>query len=321
MRRLLLVVVLMGLALPAWADHPATSDLGVDQAWVNDMNNESYWENLWDAGCTKFEGHNGFIPAQYDAAVVKSGSTQVRVYSDLSDVGGFTAIGPPNPNANHPNRRHTAPFSWVMKCEVNETTTTTTQPTDPTTSSTIPQETTTSLPDPTTTTPDSSTSVPTTSPSTTVPVETTTVPGLSEWTASADCDSITVSFSEGISQVDIHSLDRVPGTGEEVGDLDNPFTESGEQNLRVSSPTTFRLIPVVEPGYMAVPVSIDVIVPVCETSTTEAAAAPSTTAQATSTVETLPFTGPSDWMPLAFVATAFAGLGGLMVWSARKQES
>lgn len=61
-----------------------------------------------------------------------------------------------------------------------------------------------------------------------------------------------------------------------------------------------------------------VTIPDCTPDTT---VAPPTSGQSTSTVETLPLTGPSNWMPLTFLAVALAGLGSLMVWSARKQES
>jgi hypothetical protein len=167
---LVVLVVVFGVGLMASANHPATSDAGVDVAWINDMNQETYWENLWDASCTKYEGHNGFIPAQYDAAVIKSGSTQVHVYADLTNTGAFQAIGPPNPNQQHPNRRFEAPFSWVMKCTFNPTTTTIGEPT---TTTTKVEETTTTV-DATTTTSLTSSTQPSTTITTTGDSPTTT---------------------------------------------------------------------------------------------------------------------------------------------------
>lgn len=116
------VVIAVGvLPLTALANHPATSDSGTDVPWSNDMNQESFWEGYFggpglDVECTQFLNHGGQIPASYEAAVVKSGSDWVRVYTDPP----AQLLGPPNPNAQHPNRRHEPPFSWVMKCDIEE---------------------------------------------------------------------------------------------------------------------------------------------------------------------------------------------------------
>jgi hypothetical protein len=60
-------------------------------------------------------------------------------------------IGPANPNNQHPNRRHTAPFSWVMKCNFVQDPTTTTQP-EVTTTTVVEEPTTTVVEETTTTT-------------------------------------------------------------------------------------------------------------------------------------------------------------------------
>jgi hypothetical protein len=107
--------VLLALPLAALADH---SDGGVDASWTNAMNQTSYWEGYFGGEgltveCTKFESHNGFIPAQYEAAVVKDG-TLVRIYEQS---GPYAASGPVNPaNGKH----FGAPHSWVMKCNIEE---------------------------------------------------------------------------------------------------------------------------------------------------------------------------------------------------------
>ena len=174
LRRLMVAVVVIfvmvvGVGMMALANHPATTDAGVDVAWTNDMNQESYWESLWGTDCTKFPDHSGLIGAQYDAVVIKSGSTYVRVYADLTNTGEFMALGPPNPNDQHPNRRFEAPFSWVMKCTLDQTTTTTTTIIEePTTTTTVPGETTTTVAETTTTVAETTT--------TTDPGTTTTTP-------------------------------------------------------------------------------------------------------------------------------------------------
>lgn len=132
------------------------SDGGVDEPWTVEMNQPSYWEARFGGEgwtCTKYENHNGWIPAQYAAAVIKDG-TMVRVYQQP---GPFQAQGAVNPQTGKPFR---APHSWVMKCSFSTTSTTTT----------VPDTTTTTAPEPTTTT----TTPPETTTSTTVPETTTT---------------------------------------------------------------------------------------------------------------------------------------------------
>src|SRR5690606_18099640 len=103
MRRLwiLITAILMVVlgALSALAHH--VDDGGVDESWSEEMNQETYWESRFasdtrTAECTKWSNHNGYIPADYDAAVIKDG-TMVRVYADLTEVGAFTALGAVNP--------------------------------------------------------------------------------------------------------------------------------------------------------------------------------------------------------------------------------
>ena len=150
MKRLLLTAALLAIALPVLAGH---DDGGTDQAWTNEMNQESYWNDFFGGECTKFEDHSGFIPATYQAAVVKDGN-MVRIYEKP---GPFTASGAVNPaNGSH----FAAPHSWVMKCKIESTT-----------STTLP-ETTTTEPEETTTTSTGSTSS-TSLPSSTLPSSTT----------------------------------------------------------------------------------------------------------------------------------------------------
>lgn len=179
---LLATGLLLTLTLTALADHPATSDGGFDLAWSEPMNQESFWESYFGDGydCTKFSNHSGAIPASYEAAVVKSGSDFVRVYTDPP----AQVLGPPNPNAQHPNKRHEAPFSWVMKCDHTETTTTTngetttSADTTTTTSTTTPTSstTTTSMGTTVTTGPSETTTSTLPAPTTTAPTDDSTVP-------------------------------------------------------------------------------------------------------------------------------------------------
>jgi hypothetical protein len=139
----MLVIVLIAMFVAI----PVSASFGVDEDWNNDMNQASYWNDRFDAVCVKFENHSGFIPAEYDAAVVKDG-TRVRVYSDLSSIGGFTALGPVNPaNGKHFKPRH----SWVMKCKFNTSPTTTTTSVDDSTTTTVVEESTTTVREVTTT--------------------------------------------------------------------------------------------------------------------------------------------------------------------------
>ena len=84
-----------------------------ETAWSEPLNHESYWENLLGMDCTKYSDHNGYIPAEYDAAIIKDGSAVVKVYEDLTHTGAFTATGAINPSNGKP---YEAPHSWVMKC-------------------------------------------------------------------------------------------------------------------------------------------------------------------------------------------------------------
>lgn len=150
---------------------PNVSSGAYEQPWVNDMNQETFWETLFSTPertvtCTKYENHGGFIPAEYDAAVIKDGSSVVKVYDDLTSTGAFTATGAINPSTGQP---YGAPHSWVLKCKFHpvETTTTTT---------TLPETTTTTLPETTTTTtlPETTTTTLPETTTTTIPGETTT---------------------------------------------------------------------------------------------------------------------------------------------------
>jgi hypothetical protein len=111
--------------------------------------------------------------------------------------------------------------------------------------------------------------------------------------------------------VDVWSLDTVPGTGELVGDLGNPFLEPGTKWGEVGTPTVFRLIPIVEDGWTVEPEFVDVLVPVCSTSTLD----PTTTAPV------LPFTGLSTvmWATLVFAGAVSAVLGFVLVMSTRDE--
>lgn len=200
MKKLLIAITLCIMLLWAGGGTPAEANgpSYEDRPWTSAMNQTSYWAP-WQ--CTKYERHNGHIPAQYDAAIIKNGSDVVRVYANLENVGAFTAT--------HPHG--SAPWSWVMKCtkppvdttttsttststtstttSTTSTTTTTTEPEQETTTTTEPeQETTTTWPDTTSSTTTTSNPVTTTtvvdttstsSPSTTSPPETTatTTPG------------------------------------------------------------------------------------------------------------------------------------------------
>src|SRR5690606_13405017 len=59
-------------------------DGGIDMPWDQAMNHPDFWETEFvtpghSIECKKYEGHGGFIPAGYDAAVIKDGQ-KVRVY-------------------------------------------------------------------------------------------------------------------------------------------------------------------------------------------------------------------------------------------------
>ena len=182
----LLAVIL--IAPTALAHHVV--DGGVDEAWNEAMNQETYWEARFataqqSVDCTKYLDHSGFIPEEYEAAVIKDGN-MVRVYASIG--GAYTALGAVNP-AN--NQHFAAPHSWVMKCNYTPITTTTSSIPDDSTTTTITEETTTTstLPEETTTT-----AAPTTS-----------VPGVIEtvWSASSDCSVLVAEWGEGIVQVNL----------------------------------------------------------------------------------------------------------------------
>lgn len=187
------------------------------------------------------------------------------------------------------------------------------------TTTTTEQEMTTTTEPETTTLPEVTTTEQTTS---TTAAQTTTTIGdtttttdngsiLALWTASATCSSITAEWGEGISRVDVWSLDTVPGTDEQVGDLDNPFLEPGSFRVKVGTPTMFRLIAVPDDGWAAEPEFIDVTVGVCEETTT----GPTTTAPE------LPFTGYSrmTMLTMIFVAAVSGILGFMLVMGGRDE--
>lgn len=160
MRKLLAAIaalIIGGAAAPAFAAGPTS----YETPWSNAMNQESYWETALatpgrTVDCTKYSNHNGYIPAEYDAAILKDGSSVVKVYPDLTSTGAFTATGAINPANGKP---YGAPHSWVMKCKFRTVTTTTT-----------------TVPPTTTTAPPTTTIPPTTLPPTTLPPETTQPP-------------------------------------------------------------------------------------------------------------------------------------------------
>lgn len=82
--------------------------------WTNGMNQETYWEDYFGSGteCTKYSNHSGWIPAQYESAVIKDGADVVKVYESLPSTA-FQATGAVNPNNG---KTYGAPHSWVMKC-------------------------------------------------------------------------------------------------------------------------------------------------------------------------------------------------------------
>lgn len=209
---LLALAVVVGALSFGTSTASAATPTSYETPWVNGMNKDTYWETALanqsrTVECTKYENHNGFIPAQYDAAVIKDGAEVVKVYPDLTNVGSFTATGAINPNNGKP---YGAPHSWVMKCKftpVATTTTTvvttTTQPTT-TTTSTVPETTTTS------TTSTTSTTVPeTTTTSTTVP-ETTTTSTVPETTTSTTVPETTTTVTPETSSTSVVAPQEAP---------------------------------------------------------------------------------------------------------------
>lgn len=210
---LLAVGLLSTLSAVALADHPPTSDGGFDLAWSEPMNQESFWESYFGDGytCTKFANHSGSIPSSYEAAVVKSGSDFVRVYTDPP----ANVLGPPNPNVQHPNRRHTAPFSWVMKCDYNQTTTSSTSATTTTIGETTTSADTTTTTEATTT---SSTTTPTTQPTTTTTSTSTTSTSITPTTStpgSSSTQPAPTTTSPGPTLTDPGTPETLPFTGPE----------------------------------------------------------------------------------------------------------
>lgn len=159
----LITMLLLVAAIVMMPRANATTNPTVED-WTPAMNQEVFWESRFGAECTKFENHNGFIPAQYEIAIIKAGQS-VTIYNPAPDDDFATA---------HDGKR----ISWVMKCNLPQSTTTTSTPSSTTT---VPEETTTTLPEETTTTVPETTTVPSTTPTTeapttTVPEETTTTP-------------------------------------------------------------------------------------------------------------------------------------------------
>ena len=256
-----LAVAVLLTALPAAAAH---TDGGVDEAWSEPMNHEPYWETRFSTGgvtaeCTKYEGHNGYIPASYEAAVVHDGQW-VRVYNPAPD--NTAASGPANLNSPDPDDHFGSPHSWVMKCDITET---------PDTDYVCDGEEIVEVPDGQgvyETIEEATTACTST---TTIPEEeetTTTLPGLIEtvWTASSTCEDLTAEWGEGISQINVTMRDP------QFGDFEvDPFTESG-QTLNASTGgetiVEFVLVPVVVEGYTAVPDQIVLTTEHCDEPTT-----------------------------------------------------
>lgn len=319
-----IVGLVFGLALAASANH--VNDGGVDEAWNATMNQEAYWELRFggedlEVSCTKYNNHPGTGVGSYEAVVTKGGDF-VRVYNPNTV---STVTGPWNPNGNTRDNRH-HDISWVMKCNIEESTTTTstlptTTTTEPGSTTTTENQTTTTLETPTTTTlPVTTTSVPTESTTTTLPATTTSQPGTTtstslvelvetEWDASGTCDSMTTfDWGEGVIAVEVFSMDHLGQPQTEVEA--STFTFDGQVFTHtVASPHLFTLIPVVEPGFVAVPAQIELIADHCtpepSVTTPEAPETP-----ATPDLEELPYTGlPLHvWAILGLVALASGGL-------------
>jgi LPXTG-motif cell wall-anchored protein len=192
------VAAVLALAALAVGAAPASaSPTSFEMPWTNAMNQASWWNAYFStdartATCTKFENHNGFIPAQYDAAVIKDGSDVVRVYPDLTTTGNFTAQGAINPATGKPFE---PPHSWVMKCTFTWKPTTTTVPKETTTTTTtVPKETTTTTSTTTTTVPKETTTTTSTT-TTTVPEETTTTTTSSTTTTTVPEETTTTTTS------------------------------------------------------------------------------------------------------------------------------
>ena len=150
------------LPLVASATHDTEPHTHFD--WTQAMNQTSYWEDyieanypVVNANCTKYENHDGDLPAEYEFGVVKAG--QLVAFYDARNLG--------NINMENPQNAYDRP-SWVMKCNADPVTTTTPPTTVPPT--TVPPTTVPPTTVPPTTVP------PTTIPPTTIPETTTTLP-------------------------------------------------------------------------------------------------------------------------------------------------
>lgn len=209
--RAVLVTLALTALLPLTA--LAHADGGVDETFVApDMNQASYWNARFGAGwsCTKFENHSGFIPEEYEAAVVHDGQL-VRVYASIG--GAFTALGPHNPNSPH-GAHYAAPHSWVMKCNYVPVTTTTT--------TTLPEETTTTTVVTTTTTIDDTTT--TTGATTTTTVDDTTTTTIGDSTTTTLPEETTTTIATSSTVVTVPTTD--PPT-----DSTLPFTGIGSAGI------------------------------------------------------------------------------------------
>jgi hypothetical protein len=153
------VLVLVGLivaAIPLMAI--AHDDGGVDEPWVSEMNQETYWESRFGGEglkvtCTKFNDHPGTGVGSYEAVVVHGGQ-KVRVYYPNTN---DTVIGPQNTQGNNAGKDVHHDISWVMKCDIekipdDDPEDTTTTLTEETTTTTLDESTTTTFADTTTTT-------------------------------------------------------------------------------------------------------------------------------------------------------------------------
>lgn len=320
------VAVLVGMMLVLFVGLAAQahSDGGTDEPWTVAMNQESFWENRFGPGteCTKYEDHNGFIPSQYEAAVSKGG-TQVRVYEDPP----AWITGPHKDNGKHRE------ISWVMKCDITTTTTSSTSTTEATTTTTEASTTTTSTLPPTTATTSPSTTVPTptttlgtttstsvpTSTSTTTPVPTTTAHTPTEWTAEAVCDPTGIHLDFDPTTMTIDGYFYVEGIDNDgwrhTFTADTPGTYT-------TGPTDFtmhwRLVAKPLEGVAAHPAEIRLEVPACEASSTSLPDAPTETPDTTETPDPgtpaaeLPHTG-AETPLLAALGLILVASGGYVL--------
>jgi hypothetical protein len=127
-----------------------------------------------------------------------------------------------------------------------------------------------------------------------------------------------VEWGDGITAMDVYMWVGIPLGDTAAGWGDRPITtylEPGTYTTNVNSTTSFLLIPVTSPGYVASPSQIGVYVedctpPTSQASSTSAPVAPQT--PATPDLETLPYTG----LPLhiwAIVGLMAMGTGAVLV--------